>query len=66
MSADREVPVDRARAILNDLVRQRESMQRKAADAGLLEANRLAIIYWQRQLSRLLAAEHQGTPQAAA
>ncbi|MGZ6637138.1 MAG: hypothetical protein ACXVHL_34305 [Solirubrobacteraceae bacterium] len=65
MRTDREVSVDRARGILNDLVRRRELMERKAADASLLEANRLAIIYWQRQLSRLLAAERQCTPQAA-
>ena len=65
MSASREAPVDRARAILNDLVHQRELMQRDTADVGLLEANRLAIIYWQRQLPRLLAAERQCAPQAA-
>ena len=65
MRTDRELSVDRARGILNDLVRQRELMERKAADASLINANRLAIIYWQRQLSRLLAAERQRTPQAA-
>lgn len=65
MSANREAHVDQARAILDDLVHQRESMQCNTADTGLLEANRLAIIYWQRQLPRLLAAERQCAPQAA-
>jgi hypothetical protein len=65
MSANREAPVDLARAILDDLVHQRQLMQRNPADTGLLEANRLAIIYWQRQLPRLLAAERQCAPQAA-
>lgn len=66
MSAHRVAPADQTRAILNDLVRQRRLMQRGAADAGLLEANRLAIVYWQRQLSRSLAAEQEGAPQTAA
>jgi hypothetical protein len=58
MSALR-VPSERARAIRNDLVHERrlQLMRMGAADQGLLEANRLAIIYWQRQLARSLAAE---------
>jgi hypothetical protein len=54
------VPSERARTIRNHLVheRQLQLMRKGTADQGLLEANRLAIIYWQRQLSRSLAAEH--------
>jgi len=40
------------RAILDDLVRQRRRLRSTAAEAGLLEANRLAIVYWQRELVR--------------
>ena len=39
------------REILDELVRQRQAMHQSAADAVLVEANRLAIAYWQRQLS---------------
>lgn len=67
MSAERQVPpADQARAILNDLVRQRRMMRREAVDAGLLEANRLAIVYWQRQLVRVPVPERPVAPQAAA
>ena len=48
---------DRIREILDDLIRQRRRMRGVATDAGLLEANRLAIIYWQWQLSRTLLAK---------
>ena len=45
-----------ARAILNDLIRQRQTMRSSHEDSGTLEANRLAIVYWQLQLNRALAA----------
>jgi len=44
------------RAILDDLVRQRRAMA-ASAEPGLLEANRLSIVYWQLQLSRVREAE---------
>lgn len=47
-----------ARSILNDLIRQRHRMQATDPDRGLLEANRLAIVYWQQQLLRAIEAEH--------
>jgi len=43
---------ERGRAILDDLIRQRRMLARSATEPGLLEANRLAIVYWQRQLAR--------------
>jgi hypothetical protein len=57
------VSSERARTIRNHLVRERrlQLMRKGTADDGLLEANRLAIIYWQRQLSRSLAAEQTQT-----
>jgi hypothetical protein len=55
----------RARGVLNDLIRQRQRLQSDAADAGTLEANRLAIVYWQWQLSRTLAGRKPGASAAA-
>ena len=47
----------RIRSILDDLIRQRRRMQATQTDRGLLEANRLGIVYWQWQLSRCAGAE---------
>ena len=44
--------VERARAILDHLIRQRQGMRSTPVDKGLLEANRLGIVYWQWQLAR--------------
>jgi hypothetical protein len=55
---------ERARSILNDLIRQRQNMRADDVDDGLLEANRLGIVYWQWQLTRALGAE--GESEAAA
>jgi hypothetical protein len=49
-----------ARAILNDLIRQRQRMRDTEPNESLLEANRLAIVYWQWQLTRALDAERGG------
>jgi hypothetical protein len=49
---------DRARSILDDLIRQRQRLQTEAADPGELEANRLGIVYWQLQVRRALQAQH--------
>jgi hypothetical protein len=55
----------RARAVLDDLIRQRRRMEAERADAGLLEANRLGIVYWRLQLSRAQSAQHERTGEAA-
>ena len=47
---------DEIRAILDDLIRQRRRMT-ASDDPGLREANRLGIVYWQRQLSLARTAE---------
>lgn len=65
MTAVTAVPAERARSILGDLVRQRQLMRGDSADDGLLEANRLAIVYWQWQLTRSLLEEYEHTPNAA-
>jgi hypothetical protein len=64
MSTD-HVPSERVRSILDELIRNRQQLERDRSDAGLLEANRLGIVYWQLQLSRSLAAELEA-PGAAA
>jgi len=50
---------ERARSILNDLIRQRQGMRDAGVDEGLLEANRLGIVYWQSQLTRASSAARQ-------
>jgi hypothetical protein len=44
--------VEEARTVLRELVRWRRQLRQQGADASTLEANRLAIVYWQRQLWR--------------
>jgi hypothetical protein len=51
------VSAEAARSILNDLIRQRRQMRSDDPSPSLLEANRLAIVYWQWQLTRALDAE---------
>ena len=55
----------RIRTILDDLICQRQRMRGTETESGLLEANRLSIVYWQWQLSECLATEH-GARDAAA
>jgi hypothetical protein len=63
--SDDHATADRARSILSDLIRQRQSMRDAAADAGLLEANRLGIVYWQLQLSRATSDARKKSSAAA-
>ena len=52
----------RIHEILDELVRQRQSLRlREREDRdGLLEANRLSIVYWQAELGRALLDERAG------
>jgi hypothetical protein len=45
--------------ILGKLVRERQELRRHGADKVVLEANRLAIVYWHQRLTRALIAERQ-------
>lgn len=38
-------------AVLNSLVLERQELRRAGADEEALEANRIAIVYWQRRLA---------------
>jgi len=50
---------ERAHSILRELIRQRQGMRDAGVDEGLLEANRLGIVYWQLQLTRASGAARQ-------
>jgi hypothetical protein len=65
MDVSAETPSARARSILDDLIRQRQLMRGSDADASLIEANRLGIVYWQWQLSRALSVERELADAAA-
>ena len=65
MSSARTMPSNEARAILNDLIRQRQRILAEREDTDLLEANRLGIVYWQLQLARALSAEQSQASTAA-
>ena len=56
---------ERSRSILQDLIRQRQAMRTAGVDEGLLEANRLGIVYWQWQLNRALGIVHHKSEAAA-
>lgn len=64
MSGD-PATAERAHSILNDLIRQRRGMRHAGVDEGLLEANRLGIVYWQLQLARALDAAGRKSKTAA-
>ena len=54
--------VDTIRRILDRLVEERQQLRHEPDSAPALEANRLALVYWQQQLQRALLA---GRPPAA-
>ena len=45
----------RIRAVLDSLVRERRELRRSEVERAALEANRLAIVYWQQALSSRLS-----------
>jgi hypothetical protein len=45
------------RGIIDRLVVERQSLRADGGDLAALHANRLALAYWQLQLTRALAAE---------
>ncbi len=58
MPAESDESVETVRGILDTLVSQRQRL-RAFGDTQALEANRLAIVYWQQALSRLLFDAHR-------
>ena len=42
------------RRILDRLVQERQQLRRSPEDGAALEANRLALVYWQNELHRAL------------
>jgi hypothetical protein len=55
----------RIRALLDELIRQRRRLENSSDDRGLLEANRLSIVYWQWQLARCRSGEEPRGGRAA-
>ena len=45
---------DRVRSVLSSLVHERQALRYAGTDPAALEANRLAIVYWQQELSKRL------------
>jgi len=48
---------DSVRTILDSLGRERQRLRSTGEDPRLLEANRLAIVYWERALAACAVAE---------
>ena len=53
-AAGRADNTDLARAVLASLVHERQALRHAGTDRAALEANRLAIVYWQQELSKRL------------
>jgi hypothetical protein len=51
----------RIREVLGALVHERQELRRHDARPSILEANRLAIVYWQQRLARQLLDERPGS-----
>ena len=51
------------RRVLDSLVTERQRLRSRAAEPALLQANRLAIVYWQNELVREIGLSHS-TPAA--
>jgi hypothetical protein len=58
LAADTGQSSARIREVLAALVSERQELRRTNARSPLLEANRLAIVYWQQKLARRLAEEN--------
>jgi len=54
----------RIREVLGALVQERQELRRQKARPSILEANRLAIVYWQQRLARQLLDERPGSRRA--
>jgi hypothetical protein len=52
--SDQASTADRIREIISSLVRERQALRAVGTDRAALEANRMAIVYWQQELSKRL------------
>lgn len=55
-SAERAEATHRIRAVISSLVTERQALRDHGSDLAALEANRLALVYWQQELAKRLAA----------
>jgi len=56
--SDQSNTADRIRLVLDSLVRERQALRHRGTDPAALEANRIAIVYWQQELSKRLIETH--------
>jgi len=49
--------------VLDSLVSERQRLRSSAVEPALLEANRMAIVYWQNELVREIGRAHEASPQ---
>jgi hypothetical protein len=54
-----------AQGIITSLVAQRQALRSAGATDARIEANRLALVYWQDRLSRALIAAHARQEEAS-
>lgn len=54
-----ESEVERLRARIGELVRERQELRTAGANRGLLERNRLQLVSRQSELSRALIEQHE-------
>ena len=62
VAADTAQSSVRIREVLASLVAERQELRRTNVRPPLLEANRLAIVYWQQKLAARLAEENAPAP----
>jgi hypothetical protein len=46
--------LDRIRLVLDSLIHERQALRDRGTDRAALDANRIAIVYWQQRLSMRL------------
>jgi hypothetical protein len=51
---DQSNSADLIRLVLDSLVNERQALRHRGTDPAAIEANRLAIVYWQQELSKRL------------
>lgn len=59
------VPPEKLREIVSILVAERREMRQRGESPVTIEANRLAIEYWQRELARCLGRSSGSAPAGA-
>jgi hypothetical protein len=56
-----ESSIERLRARIGELVRERQELRTAGASRGLLEHNRLQLVHSQSELGRVLIEQHEAS-----